>query len=130
MARTKAGTPIRWERLLMVLGNGGPVTLKEIEDTMDYHVMSRIGCEIYVVKLNGGVVKVHKDGRKVVAYELVNPKEMIDKYLTPKGFAVMPIVGRGGNLTALADLDATAQPKAKAKTKAKAEDLEVTELTD
>ena len=83
MARTKSGTPVRSDRLLMVLCNGGVVSLKEIENTMEYPNMYRISCEIYCIKLGGGIVKTHKEGRKVVAYELVNPQEMIDKYLTP-----------------------------------------------
>ena len=129
---SKSGKPIRWERLLMVLGNGGVVTLKEIEDTMQYKTMSRIGSEILTLKYNGGVVKTHKNGRNVVGYELVNVKEMVDNHLTPKGFNVLPIVGRDGNLTALADLNAKTQIKAKGKTKAKAEveTLDVEEIND
>ena len=127
---SKSGKPVRWERLLMVLGNGGVITLKEIEDTMQYKTMSRIGSEILTLKYNGGVVKTHKNGRNVVGYELVNVKEMVDNHLTSKGFAVLPIVGRDVNLTSLADLEAKAQPKAKAKTKAKVEDLDVEEITE
>lgn len=126
----KAGKPIRWERLLMTLANGGLVTLKEIQDTMEYTNMYRIGAEILTLKYNGGVVKAHKNGRNVVGYELVNYQEMIDKHLTPKGFSVKAIVGRDGGINKLADLDAKAQTKAKAKSKAKAETLEVEEITD
>ena len=129
---SKSGKPVRWERLLMVLGNGGVITLKEIEDTMQYKNMSRIGSEILTLKYNGGVVKSHKNGRNVIGYELVNVKEMVDNHLTPKGFTVLPIVGRS-NATVLSDLGAKAQPKAKTKSKttAKVEDeIEVTEITD
>jgi hypothetical protein len=107
--RTKPGKALRWERLLMVLANGGPVTLQEIEDTMDYHNMSRISCEVYIIKQKerGGVVKVYKQGRKVVAYELINAQEMIDKHLTPFNFSVTPIVGRDG-ISSLNDLNAKA----------------------
>ena len=107
MARTKSGTPVRSDRLLMILCNGGKVTLKEIQDTMEYPNMYRISCEIYCIKLGGGIVKTHKEGRKVVAYELVNPQEMIDKMLTPKGFSVTPIVGRDA-ISSLNDLNAKA----------------------
>ena len=132
MARTKSGTPVRSDRLLMVLCNGGVVSLKEIEDTMDYHNMYRISCEVYCLKLNGGVIKTHKQGRKVSAYELINVQEMNDKMLAPKGFSIMPIVGRDANkIEKLSDLTTDVQPKATKTKKAKVEeDIEVTELTD
>ena len=145
MARTKSGTPVRSDRLLMILCNGGVVSLKEIEDTMDYHNMYRISCEVYCIKLGGGIVKTHKEGRKVVAYELVNPQEMIDKMLTPKGFSVVPIVGRDG-INSLNDLNAKAvdapsklaqahaaaavKSAAKKKVKAPVIEDEVTEVTE
>ena len=129
---SKSGKPIRWERLLMVLGNGGVVTLKEIEDTMEYAHMYRISCEMYILKepARGGIIKVHKQGRKVVAYELINAQELVDKFLTPKGLTVTPIVGRESGINKLADLDAKAETKVKTKSKAKAETLEVEEITD
>ena len=145
MARTKSGTPVRSDRLLMVLCNGGVVSLKEIQDTMEYPNMYRISCEIYCIKLGGGIVKTHKEGRKVVAYELVNTQEMIDKMLTPKGFSVVPIVGRDG-INSLNDLDAKAvdapsklaqvhaaaavKSAAKKKVKAPVIEDEVTEVTE
>lgn len=130
MARTKSSKPLRWERLLTVLANGGLVTLKEIEDTMDYHNMYRISAEIYVLKEKdrGGIIKVHKDGRKVAGYELMNVQEMIDKHLTPRGLSVVPIVGRDAGIAKLTDL------KAKTKVKAPAAPVtsndEVVEITD
>lgn len=129
MSRTKSGKPLRWERLLMVLANGGPVTLKEIEDTMDYHCMNRISAEIYVLKEKerGGIIKVHKQGRKVAAYELINTQEMIDKHLTPRGFDVKPIVGRG--VSTLSDLNAKPAKAVKA-VKAPVVEDEVTEITE
>ena len=131
MSRTKSGKPLRWERLLMVLANGGPVTLKEIEDTMDYHCMNRISAEIYVLKEKerGGVIKVHKQGRKVVAYELVNTQEMIDKHLKPRGFDVKPIVGRDAGIDNLAALNAKPAKATKA-AKAPVIEDEVTEITE
>ena len=134
MARTKSSKPLRFERLLMVLANGGPVTLKEIEDTMDYHCMNRISAEIYVLKEKerGGVIKVHKQGRKVVAYELVNTQEMIDKHLTPRGFDVKPIVGRDADISNLAELNAKPAKAVKAPKAPKAPVIEdeVTEITE
>ena len=123
----KSGKPVRWERLLMVLGNGGLVTLKEIQDTMQYDTMYRIGAEILTLKYNGGVVKAHKNGRNVVGYELINFKEMVDTKLTPRGFSLAPIVGR--DVSKLADLKAKPAKAAKAPKVPVIED-EVTEITE
>lgn len=122
----KSGKPVRWERLLMVLGNGGVVTLKEIQDTMQYDTMYRIGAEILTLKYNGGVVKAHKNGRNVVGYELVNFKEMVDTKLTPRGFSVTPIVGR--DVTKLSDLKA--KPAKAVQSKTPVVEDEVTEITE
>lgn len=130
MARGKSGKPVRSDRLLMVLCNGGKVTLKEIADTMEYPNMYRISCEVYCIKLNGGVVKTHKDGRKVVGYELVNVQEMIDKMLTPKGFSVMPIVGRDSGLSTLSELNAEPVKSSKASKAKVQENLEIEEITE
>ena len=125
----KSGKPVRWERLLMVLGNGGVVTLKEIQDTMQYDTMYRIGAEILTLKYNGGVVKAHKNGRNVIGYELVNFKQMVDTKLTPRGFSVTPIVGRDAGIDNLAALNAKPAKAAKAPKAPVIED-EVTEITE
>ena len=128
MARTKSGTPVRSDRLLMILCNGGVVSLKEIEDTMDYHNMYRISCEVYCIKLGGGIVKTHKEGRKVVAYELVNPQEMIDKMLTLNDLNAKAVDAP----SKLAQAHAAAAVKSAAKKKVKAPVIEdeVTEVTE
>ena len=125
------GKLVRWERLLTVLGNGGVVTLKEIQDTMEYSNMYRIGAEILTLKYNGGVVRANKNGRNVVGYELVNAQEMVAKFLTPRGFTVANIVGRADNIEKLSDLKSEVQPKATKTKKAKVEEtLEVEEVTE
>jgi len=126
-----SGKLVRWERLLTVLGNGGVVTLKEIQDTMDYSNMYRIGAEILTLKYNGGVVRANKNGRNVVGYELINASEMIAKFLTPRGFTVANIVGRADSIEKLSDLKSEVQPKAAKTKKAKVEEtLEVEEVTE
>jgi len=126
------GKLVRWERLLTVLGNGGVVTLQEIQDTMQYDNMYRIGAEILTLKYNGGVVRANKNGRNVIGYELINAQEMVAKFLTPRGFDVVSIVGRDASkIEKLSDLTTDVQPKATKTKKAKVEeDIEVTELTD
>jgi hypothetical protein len=125
------GKLVRWERLLTVLGNGGVVTLQEIQDTMQYDNMYRIGAEILTLKYNGGVVRANKNGRNVIGYELMNAPEMVAKFLTPRGFTVATIVGRTDSIEKLADLKSEIQPKATKTKKAKVEEtLEVEEVTE
>jgi len=105
----RAGKPVRWERLLMVLANGGVVTLEQIQTTMQYDAMYRIGAELLNMKYRGAVIKAHKDGRKVVGYELMNVAEMMP-YLTDRGFNIIPIVD--ASIKKLGDLKAKTAPVA------------------
>jgi hypothetical protein len=83
--------PRRWERLLMVLANGGIISKEQIGATMQYDAMYRISTEMWWLKVQGAVVKTHKTGRTVSGYELVNVKEMI-KVLKDRGFAPLDLV--------------------------------------
>jgi hypothetical protein len=105
----RPGKPVRWERLLMVLANGGIVTLEQIQTTMQYDAMYRIGAELLNMKYRGAVIKAHKDGRKVVGYELINVAEMMP-YLTDRGFSVTPIAD--ASIKKLGDLKAKTAPVA------------------
>jgi hypothetical protein len=116
----RAGKPVRWERLLMVLANGGVVTLEQIQTTMQYDAMYRIGAELLNMKYRGAVIKAHKDGRKVVGYELMNVTEMMP-YLTDRGFSVTPIASK--SIKNLGELKAK-----KAKTAPVADVAEVEEI--
>jgi predicted transcriptional regulator len=134
MARGKSGNPVSKERLLQVLANGGVITKRQIELTMQYKYMYRIPTELWKLKKLGAIVKSHKEGREVVAYELVNADEM-KKLLQTRGFDVLPLVSDDSGVKALSDLNAQPAPVKAAKTKkakvaAPAEVDEVTELTD
>jgi len=83
--------PRRWERLLMVLANGGIISKEQIGATMQYDAMYRISTEMWWLKVQGAVVKTHKTGRTVSGYELVNVKEML-KVLKDRGFAPLDLV--------------------------------------
>lgn len=83
--------PRRWERLLMVLANGGIISKEQIGATMQYDAMYRISTEMWWLKVQGAVVKTHKTGRTVSGYELVNVKEML-KVLKDRGFAPLELV--------------------------------------
>ena len=132
MARIKSGKPIRKERLLQVLANGGVITKRQIELTMQYQAMYRIPTELWKLKKMGAIVKSHKEGRTVVGYELPNVDEM-KKLLTKSGFDVLPLVSDENDVKALSDLNAK-PAKAKAakpvKVAAPVIEDEVTEITE
>jgi hypothetical protein len=132
MARIKSGKPIRKERLLQVLANGGVITKRQIELTMQYQAMYRIPTELWKLKKMGAIVKSHKEGRTVVGYELLNVVEM-KKLLTKSGFDVLPLVSDENDVKALSDLNAKpAKTKAAkpAKVVAPVIEDEVTEITE
>lgn len=73
------GKPNRHEKVAVVLLSGKPVTPEEIasvfKGTDQEAVMYRLSTNIYNIRKDGGIVKVIKDGRKVQAYQLVNPND-------------------------------------------------------
>ena len=73
-----------WEKFLMILVKGGEFTKQEILDTIDYEFGDRLSAFAWNTKLEGGVIRVKKDGRKVVSYELLNVEEM-KQYLSKRG---------------------------------------------
>jgi len=134
MARTISKNPRRWERLLMVLANGGVISKEQIGATMQYDAVYRLSTEMWWLKKQGAVVKTHKTGREVTGYELVNVKEMI-KVLKDRGFAPLPLVAVKSKPAKVA---ATPVAKTKTKTVAKTktkpvksmDELKVTEVTE
>jgi hypothetical protein len=134
MARTISKNPRRWERLLMVLANGGVISKEQIGATMQYDAMYRISTEMWALKVQGAIVKTHKTGREVTGYELVNVKEMI-KLLKDRGFAPLELVAVKSKPAKVA-AKPVAKPKTKtvAKTKTKPvqsmDELKVTEVTE
>ena len=111
MARTISKNPRRWERVLMVLANGGVISKEQIGATMQYDAMYRISTEMWWLKKQGAIVKTHKTGREVSGYELVNVKEMV-KVLKDRGFVPLPLVAVKSKPAKVA-----AKPVAKTKTK-------------
>jgi hypothetical protein len=108
MSRTKSNKPVRKERLLMVLTNGGVITKKQIEDTMQYKAMYRIPTELWKLKNLGAVIRSHKDGRTVIGYELLNVDEM-KALLKAEGFETIPLV-TDSSIKKLGDLKAKKSP--------------------
>lgn len=72
----RKGKQNRHEKITQVLLTGKPVTPDEIKavfkGTDQEAVLYRLSTNIYNIRLDGGIVKVIKDGRKVQAYQLVN----------------------------------------------------------
>jgi len=78
MARGKSKDLKQFQKVLTVLVSGNPVTVDEIEATLGGEIyMYRLSTEIWCIKnYAGGIVKSIKDGRKVVAYQLMNVDEV------------------------------------------------------
>ena len=78
----RKGSQNRHERVAQLLRSGKVVTVKEIQDhfagTDQESVLYRLPTNIYNIRLDGGVIKVHKKGRKVDAYQLVNASSFDD----------------------------------------------------
>jgi hypothetical protein len=86
MARTKAGDFTPYQKLLTLMQEGDVVTKDEIE--------SKLGNDIYIYKLSTyawevktktpGILKVIKNGRTVVGYQIINP-DVVKAYLKSCG---------------------------------------------
>ena len=89
MSKAKAAKPVKlkaWEKVYQVLMTGSPTTKEEIDALLGKEIlMYRLSTFIWAIKAKGGgIVKVVKDGRKVGAYQLVNP-EAAKEYLKNRG---------------------------------------------
>ena len=75
----RKGKVNRHEKITQVLLSGKPVSPDEIKavfaGTDQEAVLYRLSTNIYNIRKDGGIIKVHKDGRKVSAYQLVNYTE-------------------------------------------------------
>jgi hypothetical protein len=75
----RKGKQNRHEKITVTLLSGKPVTPDEIKDvfkgTDQESVLYRLPTNIYNIRKDGGIIKVHKSGRNVVAYQLVNHNE-------------------------------------------------------
>ena len=73
----------RHQKIAQVMLSGKPVSPKDFAEvfkgTDTEPVLYRLSTYIYdIKKYENGVIRVHKDGRKVVAYELINYDEFND----------------------------------------------------
>ena len=75
----RSGKQNRHEKITVTLLSGKPVSPDEIKScfkgTDQESVLYRLSTNIYNIRKDGGIVKVHKEGRRVSAYQLVNYTE-------------------------------------------------------
>lgn len=69
----------RHERVAQLMLSGRPISPEQFaavfKGTDQEGVLYRLSTNIYNIRKDGGIVKVHKDGRKVTGYQLVNIDE-------------------------------------------------------
>ena len=136
MARTKAGTLPPFVKLLTLMQNGEIVTKEEIEQKLgkDIHTY-RLSTYIWYIKTNtDAIIKVLKNGRYVVGYQITNP-EAVKDFL--KSFNTQSFVPGSGTITqsnskfAQRYINSLAALKAKpAKAESSVTEQKVTETTD
>ena len=75
----RSGKQNRHEKITVILLSGKPVSPDEIKacfkGTDQEAVLYRLSTNIYNIRKDGGIIKVHKEGRSVTAYQLVNHTE-------------------------------------------------------
>lgn len=73
----------RHEKIASLLKCGKPVSPEMIREvfkgTDQESLMYRLSTNIYNIRKDGGVIRVHKNGRIVTAYELINHDEFNDQ---------------------------------------------------
>jgi len=94
MRTIRKGKINRHEKITILLLSGKPVSPREIfhvfEGTDQEKVLYRLSTNIYNIRKDGGIIKVHKAGRKVSGYQLLNPEEF-DKCGRYVGKPVTPV---------------------------------------
>lgn len=87
MPRGKSTKIKPFEKLLFVMSSGKTISVEEIDNILGKEIyMYRISSYIWAIKVYANcVVKVIKEGRNVVAYQLISVKEA-KNYLQKRGF--------------------------------------------
>ena len=143
MARGKSNKLAPFEKLMTIMVTGKPVTKEEIEATLGNEIhMYRLSTYMWHIKVNAnGVIKVIKDGRKAVAYQIMNVKE-VKEYMNRVGITKSGYAPGGSiktpsvcKIAKLADLNAVpvvavVSPVVEVKPEPVSEKLEVTEITN
>lgn len=128
MARTRKNTLRPFQKIMKIMMDGKPLMKADLpkifgEDFLMYKVSSYI---LDIKIFSGATVKVIKDGRKVVSYQMINP-EKAKAYLEKIGKIDIDVP----EIKSLSELNA--QPEVISTedvSKSKVEVLEVTEITE
>jgi hypothetical protein len=89
-SKVRSGKQNRHEKITVTLLSGKPVSPEDIrscfKDTDQESVLYRLCTNIYNIRRDGGIIEVHKSGRNVSAYQLVNFTEFNVKgrYIGPQ----------------------------------------------
>lgn len=143
--RNKQAKPLVWEKVLEMLLTGEPVSKEDLDAELG-HVAYRLSTFMWRIKIEGGVVKVIKDGRKATAYQLTNAPVM-QKYMDKRKKVFADAAAKASAKTAktktkkvaktkpvskLSDLKATpvVAPVVEVKSEPVSEVMEVTEVTE
>jgi len=138
-----------FQKVLIVLLSGKPVTIEEFESVLGNDIYTyKISTYIYNIKVNAnGIIKSIKNGREVTAYQLVNVDD-IKKYFKTIGHDPASFVpgqkplkpssakilaektARKNKVNNLVDLGAKAVETSVDNTEVKSEELQVFEITE
>ena len=137
MARGKSNKLAPFEKLMTIMVTGKPITKEEIEATLGNEIhMYRLSTYMWHIKTKAnGVVKVIKEGRKAVSYQIINVAE-IKKYLSFTGVTKSGFVpGKATKvtkITKLKDLGAVPviTPVVEVTPKPVVAEFEITEVTE
>ena len=86
----RKGRTNRHEKVAQILLSGKQVTPEEIhaafEDTDQEKVLYRLSSNIHDIRLDGGIIRITKNGRKITTYQLVNHTEFnaSGRYIGPQ----------------------------------------------
>lgn len=133
MTKTKTVKLKPFEKVLTVMISGKPVMKTELDELLGHEIfMYRISTYMWHIKtIANGVVRVVKDGRKVVGYQLVNVDE-VKEYMKRVGVMTYTPSAKQKPVGKLADLKAPELTDAEVEavvTKAEVSEMTVTEIT-
>ena len=109
----KQRKPNGWQRVLIAIQNGDVYAKDDLGTLLaDKKIhMYRMANYMLDIKLfASGIIKSHKDGRKVVAYQIMNP-EVVQKYLADKGFIEQKKTEKLSDMSTVASVTESIQPE-------------------
>ena len=116
------------QKLVTVMISGKVVTTEEIESLLgDQIQMYKLSTYMWAIKTKmNGTIKVIKEGRKVVGYQLMNPKDLF------AAGKVREYLKQNGTITKLEDLGAkeVETQVAEVEVAAVSNEMEITEITE